>query len=769
VSTTHRYGSAPAAGTPHAAVDVWGDQWHEDERGGLPEDRTYDDPDTYEDGYEGERREGAREARLAPASSRPVRGVGHGPHDEHDGPLPPRADTVRADKGVEEHGRSDLAPPKKARLRHRPALDGLRGLAVGSCLTYQMIPEQFTGGWLGIDMFLTLSGFFIAAMLLQERRATGTINYWRFIKRRGRRLLPGHLLLLACVLVLGFLLLPAGRQKALAGDVAASVFEVVNWRFIAAEQSYFNHISLPSPLRHMWSLSVQEQYYVIFPLILIGIARFVRTQRTLLLFFGGLTALSLWRMWSLYVPGTDPSRVYYGTDTRIFEVLIGVLGAILLSERAFAFSRGRKHTGLLARYDKALGWAGLASLALLFYWMITLSEYSPWLFQGGLAAVCFLTMIAIVACSSPYDNLLQRLLSVAWLRWIGRMGFSLYIWHWPLVVFTALALPDWSPGVRNTFSMALTVVIAWLSHTYLETPIHERGVKALFPSRPTVRKVVTLGVAPALLLGSFGLAQSSTAAARKGSGDNRIVEIPPYVSEGTDKFPVILLGNSVAAGLGTRGKPDETTPDLNLGIIASLGCNPVIRDARITPEPTPPSAECVEWREKWPSEIKRDEKPVVTYLLSMFFLADFKVGDRYVEPGTPEHDAVVRGMLDEIRQRSFDAGAGGFVLANNACHDRIDFGGDLVVERSNDIEEVKHLNAIALDWARSHRVEVLDTYGLLCEGDHYYNKLNDVPLYDDTVHYSESSAPMVLQWMAPNLREAVKRRDSDRDGLADLR
>lgn len=653
------------------------------------------------------------------------------------------------------------------RLRHRPALDGLRGLAVASCLTYQMIPNHFTGGWLGIDMFLTLSGFFIAAMLLQEQRSTGSVNYWNFIKRRGRRLLPGHLLLLAGTLVIGFFLIPPGRRSSVAGDIAASVVEMVNWRFISNDSSYFNTLNMPSPLRHMWSLSVQEQYYVVFPLVLWFVSIFFRTRWTKALIFLGLALLSMVRMNQLYVPGTDPSRVYFGTDTRIFEVLIGVVAAFLLSERAFAASRGVEHKGFLHRFDRALGWAGLASLGLLFFWMIRLSEYSPWLFQGGLAAVCGLTLVAIIAASSPNDNLLQKLLSWRVLRWIGRMGFSLYIWHWPFVVFTQLALPDLPRPAQLTTSMTLTIVVAYLSNRFLETPIHTHGVKAMFPTRPTLRKVVCLGVAPAILAGSFLFAKSGDWAIANTADGEYTLDIPAYKA-GEETLPVTILGNSVATGLVLR-RDKTSTPDLKVDMIASLGCNPTDRVLVLNDKPNPPTAECLSWRQRWPKAIRAQEQQVVVYLTSISLLADYHDNGQVIGFGTPAHDAMTRGVLDELRQRSFEAGAGGFAVANLACHENVAIGGPTVAARINSPDSVKRLNTIVQDWARSHKITVIDTYSALCAGDQFHKSVNGAELYDDGVHYSVKSAPIVFNWMAPQLQRIVKQRGTADDGLADLR
>jgi hypothetical protein len=468
---------------------------------------------------------------------------------------------------------------------------------------------------------------------------------------------------------------------------------------------------------------------------------------------------------ALYEPGTDPSRVYFGTDTRIFEVLIGVVGAYFLSERAFAHSRGRQHRGWLTRWDRALGWAGLASLALLFWFMTHLSERSPWLFQGGLAVVCGLTMVAIVAASSPHTNLLQRLLSWRVLRWIGRMGFSLYIWHWPLVVFTTLARPEWSTAAQRVVSMSLTVVVAYLSNRFVETPIHERGLRGWLPWHPRLKRVLVVGAVPAILLGAFQLDAQAVSRGATGTGRDLALPAPAY-TPGTEPLPVVVVGNSIAAGLAGRGDASRFA-DLHVDLVASLGCDPWVREERQSADVTPPRPECLAWRQDWPGQIRAAERPYVLYVVSPNLLPDFRASDgSWAMPPSAEHDRVVRGILEELRTRVREAGAGGFGIVNLACHRRPDLGGNLVVRRSNDDQLVRHLDGVVLDWSRAHGVRVFDAYGALCPGDTYYASVNGVQLYDDSVHYGFQSAPMVFDWLAPQLQAAARARGTVDDGLS---
>ncbi len=657
---------------------------------------------------------------------------------------------------------ADLAPAR-VKLKRRPALDGLRGFAVGACLIYQMFPSVFSGAWLGVDMFLTISGFFIAAMLLQELKSTGRIDYWRFLKRRARRLGPGQLTLFAAVLVATAFLMPIGRRADVAKDTVASLFEVANWRFVSIEASYFNTATIPSPLRHMWSLSVQEQYYIVFPLLLMGLLRISRKKQALYLLFGGLTLLSIGRMAALYVPGTDPSRVYFGTDTRIFEVLIGVLGAFLLADRAFAMSRGRHYAGWLHRWDHIVGWAGLASIVLLFAGMLTLTEYSSFLFPWGLVVVCVLTMIAIMGASSPTDTVMQRILSWSWLRAIGRMGLPLYLWHWPVQVFMVLAFGQWPRILLHTVSMGITVLLGVATHRWLEDPVHRRGLAGFLPGWPVLRRIVVLGIVPAILTGAAVVA-GPVVEEEVSSDPGLVLTIPTYTPQ-QYPLPVMLMGNSIARGIFER-RNLATAPDIGLGLIAGWDCDLV---ARATYEPTArstPTPGCLEFQRTWDTSIVRDQRPVIALVMSPNLITDYTVDGKVVSAGDPAHDEVVRGILDEVRNRSIAAGAGGFMVFNFACRNRPDMGAITEITRSNDISTVRQVNATVKSWGDAHGVEVVDMFGALCPGNTFHEVVNGITLYDDGIHYSERSAPMIYSWMAPYLQAAAIRRGTPNSGVA---
>ena len=639
------------------------------------------------------------------------------------------------------------------------ALDGLRGLAVIAVMAYHVVPDPFTGGWLGVDIFFVLSGFLICAMLLREQERSAAIDYTRFLIRRARRLLPGLILMLLAILAAAFTYETAGRRKDVSIDVLSSLFQVSNWRLILANESYFAKVSVPSPIRHTWSLGVQEQFYFIFPLLLIFLFKRARSWKMVIVVFGSIAALSTWRMLDLYVPGTDPSRVYFGTDTRLVELLIGVLGAIWLHQRTNRAARmpSPGPRGWNRQTEVAMGWLGLGSLALIVYWMFTVNEFSPWLFQGGLLLIGVLTLVVILAATSPLPNIMTKLLANKPLMVVGDQSYSLYIWHWPIIIYLVWVMPEATELARQIAAVVLTIVISTLSHRLVERPIHQRGLRNYIRGFPRAGYVLTVMGVSGVLLGS-GLLYTTEGDADRQSITVRLPADPLYGTS-RDLLPrdavrqgVVLVGASTAMGMLDRGKTGST-PDIYVYSSVSLGCTPYERD-EVQPEGLgPASEECVKYRSKWVNVVEERNSPIVVFFVSTSVFADFKVDGGIASPGEPAHDEVLKGIFTEFEEKAMVAGASKVAIINMACHDRPDFGNIPAVTRSNDIELTKHVNSVIDDWASQSNSVVFDHYGLLCADDKYFDAVNGVELYDDGLHFTEKSAPIIWQWLAHEIRK----------------
>jgi peptidoglycan/LPS O-acetylase OafA/YrhL len=382
------------------------------------------------------------------------------------------------------------------RLPYMPGLDGLRALAVIAVLLYHAGISWIPGGFLGVEVFFVLSGYLITALLLAEWRIRGAVDLKAFWLGRARRLLPALYLVLIVALAYAILLLP-GEVAGLRADVLAALGYVTNWYLVFGHESYFEAIGRPSLLKHLWSLAVEEQFYLFWPLVFwlgvsFGATRW-RTRRVLMAALGG-AAISVALMAVLFVPGVDPSRLYYGTDTRAGGLLVGAALALVCTPELrrtrsrnsmCSIVRGLGVNPTLGRFRRRWGWTapalldalGLAALGTLAFLCLRLGEFDPLLYRGGLAAISLATAALIMALTHPQARLWSPLLGCRLLRWIGQRSYGIYLWHWPVFMVTRpqldVSLEGWP---LLALRLAATVVLADLSYRYVEMPIRRGAI-----------------------------------------------------------------------------------------------------------------------------------------------------------------------------------------------------------------------------------------------------------------------------------------------------
>ena len=315
--------------------------------------------------------------------------------------------------------RSDHQP----RLPYLPALDGLRAAAVVAVLLYHAGVGWLPGGYLGVDTFFVLSGFLITALLLAEWQGNGGIALAAFWARRARRLLPALLLVLLAVGAYAAFLAPAHELSSLRGDSLATLFYGANWRFVASAQGYFDQFVTPSPLRHAWSLAIEEQFYLVWPLVVLGWLRLRRGRTAGLGGFCVALALGSAALMALLAQGAaDTSRAYYGTDTRAQAVLVGAALAVAWHRRPDAVA-GRPGRLVLAL-------AGVGVLVTAWLWT-SVPDTDRWMYRGGFLLAAVATAAVLAAVARPDPGRAARVLTLAPLRWIGAISYGLYLWHWP--------------------------------------------------------------------------------------------------------------------------------------------------------------------------------------------------------------------------------------------------------------------------------------------------------------------------------------------------
>ncbi|HLF73326.1 MAG TPA: acyltransferase family protein, partial [Anaerolineales bacterium] len=384
------------------------------------------------------------------------------------------------------------------RLSYISGLDGIRGLAVLAVLCYHAGARWALGGFLGVETFFVLSGFLITSLLLAEWQASGRIDLKTFWLRRARRLLPAVWLLLVILPALAILFgrdaLPRLRE-----DIPAALFYVTNWVFIFREVPYFEAFGRPPLLQQLWSLAVEEQFYLLWPLILLILLRKLKNKRSLLTGVVLLmVVISSGLMAALYSPSEDPLRVYYGTDTRAAGFLVGAMLAMIWTPRKASQAVGR----LLL---EMLGWSGLVALLSLY---VYLNEFRPFLYRGGILITALASALLIVGASTSVTSL-SKLLESRILRWIGTRSYSIYLWHWPIFMLTRPGIDIHLPALPVRLGqLAITFGLAELSYRWIESLVRHHGFRssfrlwrASFMRWPVPQKLVTgVGVFSAVLV-----------------------------------------------------------------------------------------------------------------------------------------------------------------------------------------------------------------------------------------------------------------------------
>ena len=353
-------------------------------------------------------------------------------------------------------------------------LDGLRAIAVAMVMIYHLFPPLFAGGFIGVDVFFVVSGFLITSLLLRERAKTGRISLRGFWQRRARRLLPAVIVMIAvcataALLVGGDVLVGIGRQM-----LGALTF-TYNWASIAAGSSYFS-ADTPELFRNLWSLGIEEQFYLLWPLLFLLLVLVRRRWLRVAIVAVAAVASALW-MATLVGQGADPTRAYFGTDSHAF----GLLGGVALAFGWRAIPSTPPEWMLLPAVRRTVTVVGSAAIAALVALALVPATTSTVTFPGALVAASALSLIAIVAGiwpASPFG----RALDIAPLRYVGNRSYGLYLWHWPLVVLMTVWATGLSPDVGvpvwvGVATLLVTFVAAELSYRLVETPIRTLGFR----------------------------------------------------------------------------------------------------------------------------------------------------------------------------------------------------------------------------------------------------------------------------------------------------
>lgn len=448
---------------------------------------------------------------------------------------------------------------KPGKARYLEGLDGLRAIAVIAIITYHLNPGWLPGGFLGVDTFFVISGYLITSLLLHEYYSKGTIDFKNFWIRRFKRLIPAVFFMVSVVITYT-LFFEAEIIQRVKEDAWAALFYVSNWWYIFQDVSYFEKSSESQPLLHLWSLAIEEQFYIIWPVVLLLLLVKVRKLKNIFGITFVFSFISLIIMVLLAEPMQDNSRVYFGTDSRLQTLLLGVM-------LAYIWPPFKLREGTDFRIRRWLDIIGVGALFVLIYFFITVGSSDDWIYFGGLYIIAGVILLLIASSVHP-STLLPKILGNPVFLWIGTRSYSLYLWHYPVIVFINRHFVEGQIPLYIIFSeIVLTILFAEFSYRAIETPFRRYGFKAFLPFGKehiliTVRTVAVgfmIIISAVVLTGVFDGHQEDPGEGRQteftAEGDNEpedsVVDVDEEGEEvNLDTIEPLILGDSIMVDIG---------------------------------------------------------------------------------------------------------------------------------------------------------------------------------------------------------------------------
>jgi peptidoglycan/LPS O-acetylase OafA/YrhL len=649
-------------------------------------------------------------------------------------------------------------------LSYHPALDGVRALSVAAVLLFHGGVRALGGGFLGVDAFFVLSGFLITSLLLAEHQRSGRIDLPAFWARRARRLLPALLLVLAVVVVVGHWALPAEELPALRLDVLAAIAYVANWRMLSRGGGYFAETAAPSAVQHTWSLGIEEQFYLFWPLLVVALLVLARRhgRAGLLVVCGAGAAGSAFAAARLFDPA-DVDRAYYGTDTRAMALLVGAALAVALAGRT-AGTETRPMTGRL------LGVFAVAGAGVTGWLWVNADGADPWLYPGGFAAAALAVVAVLAHAVMCPRSPTARLLAIAPLVWLGRISYGVYLWHWPLFQWlNAERVGLTGPGLLAARCGA-TLAVATASYLLVEQPLRH----ARWSHRPALTPTVAGGAMAATAVlavlatvpppvpptPAIDLDQAlavPTAEARTRAPRAVATTPPPVQRPGRragDKPRISIFGDSVAWTLGTY-LPSQTKLDVEARGVQGCGIArlPEIRYIGFAHTNYPG---CDTWDRRWRRNVRTDDPDVAVILLDRWELMDRKLNGRYRHVGQSDYDAYLRKELDLAIDIVTARGALPVLLT--APYTRRAERPDGGLWPEDQPQRADSWNALLREAAQRHGAVVLDLNRRVCPDGRFAWRAGGVRIRSDGLHFTpEGVRRHIAPWLLPQLARLAVR------------
>jgi peptidoglycan/LPS O-acetylase OafA/YrhL len=661
--------------------------------------------------------------------------------------------------------------PTSKGLPYMPSLDGVRAVAVFGVMVFHGGLSFLPGGFFGVDAFFVLSGFLITSLLVTEWLGKREIALRAFWARRARRLLPALVLLIVAVATFARFAVAPGTYSGLRLDSLATFFYVANWHFIVSGQNYFVATGAPSPLLHTWTLSIEEQFYIVWPLVVLGVVRCSRTLKPLLVVAVAGAVASAVEMAVLFHPQTDPTRVYFGTDTHAQCLLVGAALAVAIA----MWRRRGVEVVTSRRAQRVLALVGLVGVGCCAWAWGRLAYTNPFVFRGGILLVALAVGAVIASVVLSPSGIVARALALAPLRFLGRISYGLYLWHFPIdvmvITHARVGLTGWPLFLVRS---AVTIAAATVSFYVVERPIRT-GTLFRLPRGWLVTPPAVMAAAAAVVIATAvpAGATTRTGVVRSELGDQATgVYIPAQFAHAPVR--VLLAGDSVAFTLGTGLAIPEHRYDVDIVNAGVLGCGIAVGNEVVEKgedvhtgsyggpcSPVPSTSNCPgrntqlpcqPWPAAWQQWMSELEPNVVVLLAGHWEVADrTDLQGRLTSILDTGYAAYIKGQLERAAQITLAAGAD-LIFETAPCFDSGEQPSGAPWPEDSPARLAIYnslLRQVAAE--RPKRVFVQNLNSLVCPGGKFTTTLNGVTVRSvDGIHFIPYQGGSYLaKWILP--------------------
>jgi peptidoglycan/LPS O-acetylase OafA/YrhL len=645
-------------------------------------------------------------------------------------------------------------------------LDGVRACAVLAVMAFHAGVGALPGGFLGVDMFFVLSGFLITSLLVRERVASGALRLGAFWAARARRLLPGLLLMLLFVAAFAYFAVPHSMDPNLREDAFFTLFYSANWHFISEGANYFVTTGPVSPLTHTWSLAVEEQFYLVWPVVVLVVMRLgVGRGLRVLLGLSVVGTLSSAAAMALLYTGSNDTRLYYGTDTHAQCILVGAVVAVLLAMRARSRASGGRMpsarwmalhvvggdpawAATTARGRAIVGAGGVVGVVTTAWLWTHVSADQWWLYHGGFLVAAIATALVLLSVICLQSGLVARLLALPPLRFVGRISYGLYLWHFPLFLW----LDHGRTGLAGTrlvlLRFAVTLVAATLSFTLVEEPIRRRTF---------LRGWRGLVVAPAAVAAVGGVMILATPVVSVAAGTvlaAKPAPVPVHQVAAPD-VTMLLVGDSMAQTLG-NGIEGDVGQFFGLNVINAGVPDCALATGTFVIQNLPPTTSAAPcqpgsgdpgWPADWTALVNR-YNPKVSVLLERLDIVDRLFDGTWTHIGDPTYDSYLEGQMQRAVQVL--SARGGKVVFLTSPYFSTGEQPDGQPWPEDDPSRVDQFNQMLGQVAAAHpgTVAVVDLNKIADPDGHFQSEIDGVDVrYIDGIHWTYQGDC----WLAPRI------------------